>query len=94
MNETERRRTLEDLHRRYAGAIFDKCRWMLGDARAAEDAVQETYLKAFQLLPRIAGREPSAHLPWLYCIATHVCLQPVNPNGQFFDFINRSVCIR
>jgi RNA polymerase sigma-70 factor (ECF subfamily) len=65
---------LEELHRRYAGAVFDKCLRMLGGRSEAEDAVQETFLKAYTMLDRVSDRQTPALLPWLYRIATHVCL--------------------
>jgi RNA polymerase sigma-70 factor (ECF subfamily) len=65
---------LEDLHQRHAGAIHRKCMAMLWDRGEAEDAVQETFLRAHQLL--CDGRDAGAgkRLPWLLAIARHVCL--------------------
>jgi len=53
---------------------------MLGDPEAARDAAQETFLAAFQALPRwrppdAARADPSRPLsPWLYRIATNKAL--------------------
>jgi RNA polymerase sigma-70 factor (ECF subfamily) len=63
------------LHRRYAGIIYDLCVRMLTDRQEAEDAVQETYLNAFRFLS--SYRYGDNYLPWLYQIATNVCLKTI-----------------
>src|SRR5579871_4397821 len=56
----------------YRKELTGYCYRMLGSAFEAEDAVQETMLRAYRGAARFEGR--SSVRSWLYRIATNVCI--------------------
>ena len=62
---------LDDLER-YRRELMGYCYRMLGSVFEADDAVQETLVKAWRARDRFEGR--SAVRSWLYRIATNTCL--------------------
>lgn len=66
-----------ELHR---AALTGHCYRMLGSAFDAEDAVQESMVRAWKALNRFDGR--SSLRTWLYKIATNVCLDALSARSR------------
>ena len=66
-----------EVHRR---AVTGHCYRMLGSVVDADDAAQETFIRAWRGLDRFDGR--SSAQTWLYRIATNVCLDELAARGK------------
>jgi RNA polymerase sigma-70 factor, ECF subfamily len=64
----------------YRRELLVHCYQMLGSLDDADDAVQETLLKAWRRLAGFEGR--SSLRAWLYRIATNVCLDALDHRGR------------
>lgn len=56
----------------YQTPVFNLCYRMLGEPDLAEDAAQETFLRAYQHMHRYDEKRPFA--TWLLSIAAHYCI--------------------
>jgi RNA polymerase sigma-70 factor, ECF subfamily len=64
---------LEELLALHQPALHALCCGLLGHAQEAEDAVQETFLRALHALPGFRGE--AAFRTWLFRIALNLCLR-------------------
>ena len=63
---------LEDIINRYGNAILKYCYGVLCNYHDAQDAMQETFIKAHHAAKAL--RDPNAYSTWLYKIAYNTCL--------------------
>lgn len=71
----------EEIVHKYQDRIYNLCRHMLGNAHDAEDAAQETFIKAYQ---NLGNFRPDASLyTWLYRIAVNTCID--HKRKPFFE---------
>jgi RNA polymerase sigma-70 factor (ECF subfamily) len=59
----------------YQKPVYNLCYRMLGNAEDAEDASQETFLRAYKAMRRYDRRRPFS--TWLLSIAAHYCIDQI-----------------
>ena len=70
---------LKELYTKYGGAVFGRCRYLLKNEAAAEDAMQDVFARA--LVNEAGFRGEASALTWLLKIATHHCLNVLRGDG-------------
>src|SRR6201994_4906062 len=71
---------LEQQLEQHRSELTGYCYRMLGSPFEVEDAVQDTFLRAWRGFDRFEGR--AAFRSWLYRIATNVCLDMLNSRNR------------
>lgn len=69
--------------------IFRLAYLLLGDAAAAEDAAQETFIQAFRALPRFDSARPLR--PWLLRIVTNRCYNTHRAAKRYLAALRRTL---
>jgi RNA polymerase sigma factor (sigma-70 family) len=73
-------RAIEVLHREFASRLFAYSMSMLRNREDAEDAVQTTFMNAYNSLTD--GRVPRQEASWLFRIARNVCLNRIRTHTR------------
>lgn len=89
MERSERDRWLEGAMARWEQSLLRTCFAYLGDLALAEDAVQETFLKAWKNLDRFRGE--ASEKTWLLRIAINTCKDV--RRSAWFRRVNRAVSL-
>jgi RNA polymerase sigma-70 factor (ECF subfamily) len=90
--DADRQAALRQLYQKYGGSVYGRCRYLLNDRAAAEDAMQEVFAKAVGHYGEF--RADASPLTWLMKIATHHCLSLIRahraPWRKWFERSERS----
>src|ERR687892_2423179 len=73
-------RAFVELTAAHRGALHAHCYRLLGSLHDADDALQETLLRAWRGIDRFEPRAPVG--AWLHRIATNVCLRSLERRGR------------
>lgn len=69
-----------DLYRKYGPAIYSRCRRLLKDDVAAEDATQEVFVRVLRHIQ--SAPDDQAALAWIYRISTNYCLNQLRDRAR------------
>jgi len=72
--------SFEAIVKRYQKSIWHHAFRILKDSMAADDATQETFIRAFKNLKNF--KQQKSLKPWLYKIATNFCLDYLRKNSR------------
>lgn len=83
-----RRQLLEEWITQYGDAILRTCFIYLSDAAQAEDAMQDTFLKAWKGMAQFESRNGCSEKTWLMHIAINTCRD--YRRSRWFRFVDRT----
>src|SRR5438309_1286154 len=72
--------SMEALYRTYGSMVLRRARTLLGDEHAAQDMVQEVFMKAIRAFPTFRGE--SSLTTWLYQVTTNHCLNTIRVRAR------------
>lgn len=75
----------------YGDQVLRTCYVWLKDRQLAEDALQETFFKAWQAMKRFEQRGPTSEKAWLMRIAVNTCRDMMR--GSWFRRVERAVTL-
>ena len=73
--------------KQYGGMLVGTCTMLLGDADLAQDAVQETFIKAYHRMDSFRSEFEGSEKAWLTRIAVNVCRD--HQRSRWFRFVDR-----
>jgi len=71
---------IETLYAKFGPAIYARCKRLLKNASAAEDATQDVFIKVLKHLDSAPAEE--AVLPWIHRITTNHCLNVIRDSKR------------
>jgi len=69
-----------ELYRKFGPAIYSRCRRLLRDDVAAEDATQEVFVRVMRHIE--SAPDETAALAWIYRISTNFCLNALRDRSR------------
>ncbi|MHB8872987.1 MAG: RNA polymerase sigma factor [Myxococcaceae bacterium] len=69
-----------ELYRKFGPVIYSRCRRLLRDDVAAEDATQEVFMRVMRHIE--SAPVDQAALAWIYRISTNLCLNTLRNRGR------------
>jgi RNA polymerase sigma-70 factor (ECF subfamily) len=82
------REELERLFRQHSRGVYRRARAILGDREAAEDAMQEVFLRAVRARDELT--RAASPIAWLYRVTTNLCLTRLRDSARRRSILERT----